>query len=339
MIISRTPVRLSFFGGGTDYREYFERENGAVLGTTIDKYVYVSVNRLSEFFEYKIRVGYSRAELVNNVEEIVHPSVRETLRHKKMDGNLDIHIFADLPARTGLGSSSSFTVGLLNALHALEEKRPSKQQLAEEAVYIEQQLIKEHVGCQDQFHAAFGGLNVIEFGRSGVALRPLAISAGKKRHFNDSLMVFYTGLTRYANDILKEQIDNTKARAKDDYLRRMREMVFEAEKIISDKSKEEMVRELGELLNQSWELKKNLSSRITNDFINGAYERAVAAGAYGGKLAGAGGGGFLFFLAPMEKKAAIREALKGLLEVHFNFEDQGSKIIYVMQGTGSEVVK
>jgi D-glycero-alpha-D-manno-heptose-7-phosphate kinase len=338
MIISRTPVRLSFFGGGTDYNEYFEREGGAVLGTTIDKYIYVSVNRLSEFFEYKIRVGYSRAELVNKVEDIIHPSVRETLKYLGMDGNLDIHIFADLPARTGLGSSSSFTVGLLNALHALENKKVSKQQLAEESIHVEQTLIKENVGCQDQFHAAFGGLNIIEFSKSGIALRPVVISADKKQYLNDSLLVFYTGLTRFANDILKEQIENTKARSKDDYLKRMHQMVFEAEKIMSEKGKEDMARDLGRLLNESWELKKNLSSQITNRFIDEVYARAIEAGAYGGKLAGAGGGGFLFFLAPLDKKQAIREALKDLLEVHFNFENEGSKIIYVMKHAGSEEV-
>lgn len=328
MIISRTPVRLSFFGGGTDYREYFEREGGAILGTTIDKYVYVSVNRLSDFFEYKIRVGYSRAELVNNVEEIIHPSVRETLKHKKLNGNLDIHIFADLPARTGLGSSSSFTVGLLNALYALQNKNIGAQELAEEATYIEQQLIKEHVGCQDQMHAAHGGLNIIEFSKSNISLRPVSISDEKKAHLNASLMVFFTGLTRYANDILKEQIENTKSRSKDEYLKKMYQMVFEAEEIIAEKDQDKMVEELGELLDESWQLKKSLSSRITNGFINDCYTKAIKAGAYGGKLAGAGGGGFLFFLVPLDKKEAVRKAMGDLLEVKFNFENEGSKIIY-----------
>ena len=231
MIISKTPVRLSFFGGGTDYREYFEREGGAVLGTTIDKHIYVSVNRLSEFFEYKIRVGYSRAELVNTVSEIIHPSVKHTLKHRKLTG-LDIHIFADLPARTGLGSSSSFTVGLLSALNALENKKATKQELADEAIYIEQTLIKENVGVQDQMHAAFGGLNVIEFDKSGIKIRPVEISDDKFSALNESMMVFYTGATRYASEILEEQIENTKACKNDEGLKRMNQMVFEAEKII-----------------------------------------------------------------------------------------------------------
>lgn len=328
MIISRTPVRLSFFGGGTDYPDYFEREGGAILGSTIDKYVYVSVNRLSEFFEYKIRVGYSKAELVNDVEDILHPSVRETLKYKKLDGNLDIHIFADLPARTGLGSSSSFTVGLINALYALEGKTPAKQQLAEESIFVEQQLIKEHVGCQDQFHAAFGGLNIIEFSKTKIKLKPVAIPQAKKDRLDDSLMVFYTGLTRYASDLLQEQVENTKAGAKDNYLKRMREMVYEAEQIMIKEDPNTMVRKLGQLLAESWQLKKQLSSQITNETIDRHYDKALKAGAYGGKLAGAGGGGFLFFFVPDESKDAVRSAMQPLLEVKFSFENEGSKIIY-----------
>lgn len=329
MIISRTPVRLSFFGGGTDYREYFLRKNGAVMGTTIDKYTYVSVNRLSRFFEYTVRVGYSKAELVNSIDQIQHPSVRETLKFKKVDGNLDIHIFADLPARTGLGSSSSFTVGFLNALYALEGKVCPKQTLAQEATHIEQNLIKENVGCQDQMHAAHGGLNIIEFSKSGISLRPVVIDGDKYKHLNRALMVFYTGLTRYSSELAKEQIENTRKRQKDGCLQRIYEMVFEAENIISEERPKEMVQGLGELLNEGWELKKHLSSQITNDVIDGAYQKAIDAGALGGKLAGAGNGGFLFVLAPQEKQPSIRKALKGLLEVTFRFENEGSKIIYL----------
>ncbi|RJP25224.1 MAG: kinase [Deltaproteobacteria bacterium] len=329
MIISRTPVRLSFFGGGTDYREYFEDHGGAVLGTTIDKYVYVSVNRLSEFFEYKIRVGYSKAELVNRVEEIVHPSVRETLKFKDAGGNLDIHIFADLPARTGLGSSSSFTVGFLNALYALEGKIVPKQRLAEEAIRIEQEMIRETVGCQDQFHAAYGGLNVFEFRKEGFSVRPVVISREKYDHLDASLMVFFTGLTRLASEVAKEQVESTGRRRLDAYLGRMCAIVREGERIISDEPQEEMVRGLGELLDEGWSLKKRLSEGITNPFIDDLYAKAKSAGAYGGKLGGAGGGGFFFLLVPEAKRGAVREALKGLLEVHFRFEAEGSKIIYL----------
>jgi len=330
MIISKTPVRLSFFGGGTDYREYFERKGGAVLGTTIDKCIYISVNRLSDFFDYKIRIGYSKSELANTVEDIVHPSVRETLKFRNVNGNLDIHIFADLPAKTGLGSSSSFTVGFLNALYALEGKIITKRQLAEEAIYIEQQLIKENVGCQDQVHAAHGGLNIIEFEKSSISLRPVIISKEKYSYLNNCLLVFYTGLTRYASDIAKDQIKNIKTCSKDEYLKRMYDMVYEAEEIISsDDSPENMVKYLGELLHESWNLKKCLSSRITNNFIDEVYSKAMEAGAYGGKLAGAGGGGFLFVLAPQEKQRSIRNALSSLLEVNFKFDNGGSRIIYL----------
>jgi D-glycero-alpha-D-manno-heptose-7-phosphate kinase len=330
MVISRTPVRLSFFGGGTDYREYFERKGGGILGTTINKYQYVSINRLSNFFDYKLRVAYSKTELTNSVDDIIHPSVRETLKFRNINGFIDIHIFSDLPARSGLGSSSSFTVGFLNALYALEGIRPTKQRLAEEAIYIEQQLIGENVGCQDQVHASYGGLNIVSFDQSGIAVRPVVISAEKKKLLNDSLLVFYTGLTRYAHDILFEQIQNTNTCSKDEYLARMHEMVFEAEEIISQAQPQEMVLLLGKLLDESWNLKKCLSSKITNPLIEDLYARGRAAGAYGGKLAGAGGGGFLFFLVAPENQAAVRQALAGQLEVHFAFESEGSKIIYLI---------
>ena len=327
MIISKTPVRISFFGGGTDYREYFEREGGAVLGATIDKHTYVSVNRLSDFFEYKIRVGYSKAELVNDVNDIKHPSVRETLKFKKISGNLDIHIFSDLPARTGLGSSSSFTVGFLNALYALEGKVISPKQLAEEATYIEQQLIRENVGCQDQIHAAYGGLNKIEFNKLGILVKPVVITKEKYDCLNESLMIFYTGLTRLASEVAREQAENTKSCNLDAYLRRMRQMVYDAEKIISDEKPDVMVQRLGELLNEGWDIKKRLSSKITNSVIDENYHVAMKAGAYGGKLAGAGGGGFMFLFVPKEKQTSVRQALS-LMEVSFRFENEGSKIIY-----------
>lgn len=328
MIISRTPVRLSFFGGGTDYRQYFERQPGAVLGTTIDKYTYISVNRLSDFFEYKIRVGYSKAELVNRVDDIQHPSVRETLKFLGYNGNLDIHIFADLPARTGLGSSSSFTVGFLNALYALQGKMVPRQQLAEEAIHIEQQRIQENVGCQDQVHAAHGGMNIIEFSQKGIVLRPVVISSEKTQLLSDSLLVFYTGQTRFASEIVKEQVSRTAAANNDDYLAEMYRMVFRAEEVISAASTGETAAALGRLLHESWALKKRLSTQISNGLIDQAYDAALRAGAYGGKLAGAGGGGFLFFLAPRDRHDEIRRALSKLLEVKVGFEAEGTKIIY-----------
>lgn len=329
MIISKTPLRLSFFGGGTDYPVYFNEAKGAVLGTTINKYIYISVNRLSEFFDHRIRVGYSRAELVKHVDEIMHPSVRETLKFLEMDGNLDIHIFADLPAQTGLGSSSAFTVGLLNALHALEKKEVTKHQRALDAIHIEQNLIKEHVGSQDQMHAAHGGLNIFEFSKDGIVVRPVSITKEKLALLDKSFLVFYTGLTRFAPEILTEQIEKTKSGTSDTHLRAMYKMVFDAENIIAHEEPKAMIRKLGALLDEAWRLKKSLSTKISNDHIDQMYTRAMAAGAYGGKLAGAGSGGFLFFLVPPEKQAAVRKALGSFLEVDFSFTKEGSQIIHV----------
>lgn len=329
MIISRTPLRISFFGGGTDYREYYLRHRGAVLGTTLDKYLYVSLNRLSPFFEYRIRVSYSKTELVNTPDEIYHPSVRACLKFKNIDGFLDIHIFADLPAKTGLGSSSSFTVGFLNALYALEGKRVSKQVLADEARHIEQQLIPENVGSQDQFHAAYGGFNIIEFDASGIRVRPVVLARERRELLQDSMLVFYTGISRFASDLVKEQVDNTKGGEKDGYLARMYAMVFEAEEILSKSPPQTMVRDFATLMHESWEIKKKLSSQVTNTKIDEAYLAAREAGAYGGKLSGAGGGGFLTLFVDPSRRENVRRILKDLLEMRCRFEDEGSSIIYM----------
>ena len=330
MIISRTPVRISFFGGGSDYPSYYNRHKGAVLGTTINKYTYISVNTLSAFFDHKIRIGYSKTELIKFINEIEHPSVRECLKFKKIDHNLDIHIFADLPAKTGLGSSSSFTVGFLNALYALNGQKISKQRLAEEACLVEQDLINENVGSQDQFHAAFGGLNIIEFSSSKIRVKPVIITKEKIDFLQNHLMIFYTGLTRFASKVVKEQIDNTEKKQNDHHLENMYNMVFEAENIISNNQKEEMIIQLGNLLDKSWQLKKKLSSKITNSFIDEMYILAKKNGAYGGKLCGAGSGGFLALLVPPEKQKKLKQALN-LLEVDFCFENQGSTIIYLKE--------
>jgi D-glycero-alpha-D-manno-heptose-7-phosphate kinase len=330
-IISRTPVRISFFGGGTDYPAYYLRKKGAALGITIDKYTYISLNTLSDFFEYKLRISYSKIELVTLPEDIQHPSVKGVLRHKGIFPPLDIHVSSDLPAKTGLGSSSSFTVGFLNALYAMEGKKIARQKLAEEACFVEQKVIGEHVGSQDQFHAAFGGMNVLEFDASGVRVRPVVISKEKKECFEAHLMIFYTGITRFANDIVKEQIDKTKNLDNDPYLSRMYEMVFEAEEIISSAPTNEMMPLLGKLLDEGWGLKKQLSSKISSPFIDDLYKDALAAGAYGGKLCGAGSGGFLALFVEPSKQAAVRLALKDLLEVKFRLENEGASIIYMKE--------
>lgn len=330
-VISRTPVRISFFGGGTDYPAYYSRFPGATLGTTIDKYTYISLNTLSDFFEYKLRISYSKIELVTALEQIQHPSIKGCLHHKGIFPMLDIHISSDLPAKTGLGSSSSFTVGFLNALYAMEGRKLGKQRLAEEACFVEQKVIGESVGSQDQFHAAFGGMNVFEFSASQVRVRPLVVSQEKKRAFRDSLLIFYTGITRFANDVIQEQIDKTKKCDNDAYLKRMYEMVFEAEELFSEAPVEEMALLLGKLLDQSWRLKKCLSSKVSNPSIDRFYEKALSCGAYGGKLCGAGSGGFLALLAPREAHPRIREAFQELPEVHFGFENEGATIIYMKE--------
>jgi len=327
-IISQTPLRISLFGGSTDYPQYYLRKPGAILGTTINKYTYVSINTISPFFDHKIRVCYSKIEQVKSIDEIQHPSVKACLNYKKISLPLDIHISADLPSKTGLGSSSAFTVGLLKAINALQKVRVSKQQLAEEACYVEQSVIGENVGSQDQFHAAFGGMNIFEFSQNRIQTRPVFISEDKKRIFESHLLMFFTGITRFATEIVQEQLDKTKIFDNDAYLARMYEMVFEAEDIIAHAPKNEMVPRLGKLLHESWMLKKQLSSKISNPMIDQYYERALSCGAYGGKLCGAGGGGFLIFLAPSQAIAKIRQSLSDLLEVSFLFNDRGSTILY-----------
>jgi D-glycero-alpha-D-manno-heptose-7-phosphate kinase len=327
VIISKAPVRISFFGGGTDYPSYYNLHGGAVLGTTINKYTYVSVKPLSKFFNHKFRIAYSKTELVSQINEIEHPSIRESLKFLGYGEGLEVNIFADLPAKTGLGSSSSFTVSFLNALYALNGKKVSRQRLATEASLIEQTLIKENVGSQDQFHAAYGGFNIIEFKQTHTHVRPVIISDAHKRAFEDHLMIFYTGLTRFASEVVKEQIVKTENRSNDAYLHRMKEMVFEAEEIMSEDG--EIMKKLGNLMHEGWELKKKLSTKISNPAIDKAYTTAISAGAYGGKLCGAGSGGFLALIVPPESQDSVRKALPNLLEVDFKFEDEGSSIIYM----------
>jgi len=319
LIISRTPVRISFFGGGTDYPAHYLSKKGAVLGTTIDHYTYISVKTFkSRFFDHNIRIAYSRTELVKAIDEIQHPSIRETLRHHNIPDNLDIHIFSDLPARTGLGSSSSFTVGFVNALYALQKKCVSKETLAHEACYIEQQMIRENVGSQDQMHAAYGGLNLIEFSNKEPIVTPVQANT---KLLEDHLMMFFTGQTRHASEIVKEQIDKTGDNQ--GYLSEMYRLVFEGKCALEAGAMELF----GQLMETSWNLKKQLSSKVSNPLIDAAYDRARKAGAFGGKLCGAGNGGFLLFVVPPEKQQSVREAID-LEEVKIRLENDGSKIIY-----------
>ncbi len=325
MIITKTPVRISFLGGGTDYPEYFEKHEGSVLVTTIDKYSYLSVKPLNDFFDYNIRISYTKTELVNNVEEIAHPSVRECLKFLKIYKGIEINYVGDLPARTGLGSSSSFTVGLLHALHAFKGEMVSKQQLAEEAVIIEREMIKERIGLQDQYASAFGGLLLLKFfGRNQVDVCPIAICPERRKMFNERLMLFYTGISRTAHEILKEQIEKTEDNHSK--LIALNALVERGIKILCNNDKN--LSEFGELLDEGWRIKKQLSVKISNEEIDRNYNLAKKVGAVGGKLLGAGGGGFLLLYVEQDKKNKVRRALSNLKEVEFRFENEGSRIIF-----------
>lgn len=324
MIISRTPFRVSLFGGGTDYPSWFREHGGAVIGTAIDKYCYISVRRLPPFFEHKSRIVYSQVELVNDISDIKHPAVRGILSDLKVAEGLEIHHDADLPARSGLGSSSSFTVGLLHALHALDSKMTSKRELACEAIRIEQDVLKENVGSQDQLWAAYGGFNRIDFHSDGsFAVSPIILSPERREELGRSIMLFFTGFSRFASDFAQDQIKNMNNRKSQ--LRTIRSMVDNAIDVLLDKNTP--LRELGELLHASWRLKRELADNVSNRQIDEIYEAGREAGAIGGKLLGAGGGGFMVFLVEPEKREQVRERLKSLIHVNIGFDNDGSKIV------------
>jgi len=324
MIISKTPFRISFFGGGTDYPVWYRENQGAVLSTTIDKYCYITIRYLPPFFPYKHRIVYSKIEMVNDINEILHPAVRATLQFLNIDKGIEIHHDGDLPAKTGLGSSSSFTVGLLNSLYALKGVIPSKLQLAKEAIHIERDILKESVGAQDQVAAAFGGFNKINFnGKDEIKVEPITIGKERIKQLENHLMLFFTGFSRTASDIAKSQIENTPNKKRE--LSLMYQMVDEAIKILNEKGD---IKDFGKLLHEAWLLKKSLTDKISTPEIDNIYEKALQAGALGGKLLGAGGGGFMVLFVPPENQPGVREKLKNLLEVKFHFENEGSKIIY-----------
>lgn len=325
MIISRTPFRISFFGGGTDYPAWCRENRGAVLSTTIDKYCYINCRILPPFFEHKHRIVYSLIENVKHFEDIRHPAVREVFRFMKIDAGLEVHHDGDLPARSGLGSSSSFTVGLLHALYALQGKMVSKEQLTREAVYIEQDMIKENVGAQDQAAAAHGGFNKIVFNQDGsIEVRPVLIRKSRLDELQSHLMLVFTSLTRIASDIAGEQVKSTPKKKNE--LTIMHQMVDQALEIINRDDTD--ITEFGTMLHETWMLKRSLTDKISNNEIDGIYQAALESGAIGGKILGAGGGGFLLLFAKPQDQAGIREKLKGLLEIPFRFEDTGSQIIF-----------
>lgn len=324
MVISRTPFRISFFGGGTDFPIWYKKNGGSVLSATIDKYCYISCRILPPFFEYKHRIVYARYEHVNEIDEIVHPSVRETFRFMNIKEGLEIHHDADIPAKSGLGSSSSFTVGLLHALYAIEGKMVTKKRLALEAIHIEQEMIKENVGSQDQVAVAFGGLSKIEFsGNHNIEVAPIIIGQKRMIEFQDHFMLFFTGFQRSASTIEAEKIKQVPNKKSE--LTALQNMVDEAVNILSEKSD---IIDFGRLLHEGWRLKKSLSNNVSNNFIDHIYEIAMKNGAIGGKILGAGGGGFVLFFVKPEDRENLKEALNFLLHVPFRFDTSGSQIIY-----------
>lgn len=324
MIITRTPFRISFFGGGTDYPAWYREHGGAVLATTIDKYCYVSCRHLPPFFTHKHRLVYSKIENVNEISQIEHPAARTIFEWAKIEGGVEVHHDGDLPARSGLGSSSSFTVGLVHAFNALKGKISSKESLAQAAIHIEQDLIGESVGSQDQISAAHGGFNLIEFNRdNSTSVSPIILTKERKIELESHLMLCFTGFSRIANEIAKSKIDNMKHRFKE--LTNIRQMVDEALVILANPNAS--IEQFGKLLDQSWQQKRKLSDKVSSPEIDQIYATAIKAGAIGGKILGAGGGGFMLLFAPPERHVAIKDALKTLVHVDFNFEDSGSKVV------------
>jgi D-glycero-alpha-D-manno-heptose-7-phosphate kinase len=324
MVITRTPLRISFFGGGTDYPVWYREHGGAVLSTTIDKCCYLTCRRLPPFFEYHSRISYSKVENVTSNDAIEHPSVRGCLRFLQVDEGIEVHHVADLPARTGLGTSSAFTVGLLLGLYALMDRMRDKQALAADAIYVEQELLQEAVGAQDQVSAAYGGFNRIDFNPDGgIEVRRMLVPPARLAELENHLALYFTGFARTASEIAQEQIRMTPSRSRE--LAAMFELVSEAEDIVT--SPRRSLDEFGQLLHESWQIKRSLTNKITNVDIDDVYEAGLSAGALGGKLLGAGGGGFMLFFVPPERRQALREKLRKLLCVPFSFSSKGSHVV------------
>lgn len=323
MIISKAPFRMSFFGGGTDYQPFFEEHGGSVISTTFDKYVYVTVRHLPRFFDYKTQVSYSTIEKVNSYEDIKHPLVRECMKYLDMH-ELHVTYDADLPARSGLGTSSSFACSLLQAFHALKGHYIDSNKLAKEAIHIERNLCNEDGGWQDQIAAAYGGFNRINFKENNFEVVPIIISKERKEHLNDNLMLFFTGFTRFSSNIAKEQVKKTEKKTTD--LLEMLSLVDDAEKILIAKHGD--LDDFGRLLDHTWRLKRGITNKISTNELDLIYEKACRHGALGGKLLGAGGGGFFVFYVPLERQEEVKKELSNLLYVPFKFEESGTSILY-----------
>lgn len=325
MIITKTPYRISFFGGGTDLPAWYRKYGGSVLSTTIDKYCYVSCRYLPPFFKHKHRIVYSKIELPNNINQIFHPIVRNCFKYTGIKDGMEIHHDGDLPAWSGVGTSSSFTVGLLYALHALQEKKINKYDLAIKAIDVEQNLIRDTVGCQDQTAVSFGGLNKIDFlTNNKIIVTPISLPAKRLKLFENHLSLFFTGITRKSSDVEKKKVKNFSSRKNE--LAKMFAMVEPAVKILKTGN----LNDFGGMLHETWLLKKSLSEDVSNSQIDNVYIKARKAGAIGGKILGAGGGGFMLIFSPIEKQEAIKKEMRKnkFLEVPFKLENQGSQIIF-----------
>lgn len=322
MIITQTPFRMSFFGGGTDFPDFYREHGGAVISTTFDKYCYVNVRHLPRFFDYSTELSYARTERVKRVEDIEHPAIREAMKHLDMH-EIRLTYEADLPARSGLGTSSSFAVGMLNAFYALKGKYADKRKLADDAIFLERVLCNESGGVQDQIAASFGGMNRINFNAEGYTVNPVIISPERKKLLNCNLMLFFTGFSRFSSDIQVAAEKNLKN--KQSQLLEMLSLVDDAEKVLTSKTDLE---EFGRLLDYTWRLKRGITDKVSTDSIDAVYSRALQAGAIGGKLLGAGGGGFLLFYVDPDKQESVRKALENLLYVPFEFENGGTRVIH-----------
>lgn len=322
MIITKTPFRMSFFGGGTDLPEFFNRYGGSVISTTFDKYCYINVRHLPPFFDYYTELMYSKTERVKNNEEIVHPAIRNAMKMLDMY-DLRLTYEADLPARSGLGTSSSFAVGMLNAFYSLKGMYADKKKLANEAIHLERVLCQEAGGWQDQIAASFGGLNRIDFKDNEYEVSPIIISPDRKAKLDNNLLMFFTGFTRFSSDMQKS---SNKLEDKTSQLKEMLSLVDEAERVLTDRNKD--LDEFGYLLDHTWKLKRQTGSKVSTSSIDIYYDKGLKAGAVGGKLLGAGGGGFLVFYVPEDKRESVKQEMRDLLYVPFHFEDNGTKVLH-----------
>ena len=324
MIITQTPFRMSFFGGGTDMENYFRENKGAVLSTTFDKYCYINVRHLPRFFDYSTELSYSKTERVTDINDIRHPLIKNAMQLRDMH-EIRLTYEADLPARSGLGTSSSFAVGMLNEFYALKGKYADKRRLADQAIYLERVLCNEAGGWQDQIAASFGGLNRIIFGPDGYEVLPIIISPERKQRLNQNLLMFFTGFTRFSAEI---QAANNSVRNidRDKYLLEMYQLVDEAERVLTDKNTD--LDEFGRMLDHTWKLKRQTGSKVSTETIDELYDKGIKAGALGGKLLGAGGGGFLIFYVQDEHQESVRHAMRDLLYIPFEFENGGTRVLY-----------